>query len=190
MEKLIQCSKAGVKVELFIRGICCLRPGLPETENITVKSVVGRWLEHSRIFRFGDGEDERIFIGSGDLLNRNLERRVEAFIEVVTPDTKDQVRHILDAFREDNEKGRVMQPDGTYLRLEGGEGTSSQESLYWYFREIRCSEEEPAPVQPVPVEPTEEAASPVPEKIVMSTENEPEEKLTFGQRIMAWLRGN
>ena len=119
MEKLIQCSKAGVKVELFIRGICCLRPGLPETENITVKSVVGRWLEHSRIFRFGDGEDERIFIGSGDLLNRNLERRVEAFIEVVTPDTKDQVRHILDAFREDNEKGRVMQPDGTYLRLEG-----------------------------------------------------------------------
>ena len=190
MEKLIQCSRAGVKVELFIRGICCLRPGLPETENITVKSVVGRWLEHSRIFRFGDGEDERIFIGSGDLLNRNLERRVEAFIEVVTPDTKDQVRHILDAFREDNEKGRVMQPDGTYLRLEGGEGTSSQESLYWYFREIRCSEEEPAPVQPVPVEPTEEAASPVPEKIVMSTENEPEEKLTFGQRIMAWLRGN
>ena len=189
MEKLIQCSKAGVKVELFIRGICCLRPGLPETENITVKSVVGRWLEHSRIFRFGDGEDERIFIGSGDLLNRNLERRVEAFIEVVTPDTKDQVRHILDAFREDNEKGRVMQPDGTYLRLEGGEGTSSQESLYWYFREIRCSGEEPAPVQPVSVDPTEETGSPMPEKIVMSTENEPEEKLTFGQRILAWFRG-
>ena len=81
MEKMIECSRAGVKVELFIRGICSLRPGVPGlTENITVSSVVGRWLEHSRIYSFGDGEDQRIFIGSGDMLNRNLERRVEAFI--------------------------------------------------------------------------------------------------------------
>ena len=72
MEKLIACSQAGVKIELFIRGICCLRPGVPGmTENITVKSVVGRWLEHSRVYQFGEGDEARLFVGSGDLLNRN-----------------------------------------------------------------------------------------------------------------------
>ena len=143
MEKLIECSQAGVQVELFIRGICCLRPGIPgKTENIVVKSVIGRWLEHSRIYRFGEGEDERLFIGSGDLLNRNLERRVEAFIEVVTPDTRAQVNEILSAFRADREKSRLMQPDGSYIREEGGEGTSCQEALYRYFSGIRVSVED------------------------------------------------
>ena len=114
MEKLIECSQAGVKVELFIRGICSLRPGVPGmTENITVQSVVGRWLEHSRIYSFGEGERQRIFIGSGDLLNRNVERRVEAFIEAVTPDTREQLNRVLDALREDREKSRRMLPDGT-----------------------------------------------------------------------------
>ena len=134
MEKLIECSKAGVKVELYIRGICCLRPGIPgKTENITVKSVVGRWLEHSRIYKFGDGDEARMFIGSGDLLSRNLERRVEAFIEVVTPDTREQIDEILTAFKNDTEKSRRMLPDGSYVRDEGGEGTSCQEALYRYF---------------------------------------------------------
>ena len=136
MKKLIECSRAGVSVELFIRGICCLKPGIPGmTDHISVKSVVGRWLEHSRIFCFGAGEDERIFIGSGDLLNRNLERRVEAFAEVKTEDTKNQVREVLNAFRDDKEKARIMLPDGSYLREKGGEGTSSQERLYRYFSE-------------------------------------------------------
>ena len=140
MEKLIECSQAGVKVELFIRGICCLKPGVPgRTDNITVKSVVGRWLEHSRIYKFGEGDDERIFIGSGDMLNRNLERRVEAFIEVRTPETKAQMNKVLDALRADKEKSRVMQSDGTYIREEGGEGTSSQEALYRYFSNYKVS---------------------------------------------------
>ena len=134
MDKLIECSQAGVQVELFIRGICCLRPGVPgKTDNIKVTSVVGRWLEHSRIYSFGTGEEERLFIGSGDLLNRNLERRVEAFIEVTTPDTRAQIRRILDALRSDREKSRTMQPDGSYIREENGAGTSSQEALYQYF---------------------------------------------------------
>ena len=140
MEKLIECSQAGVKVELFIRGICCLCPGVPgRTENITVSSVVGRWLEHSRIYSFGEGEEQRLFIGSGDLLNRNLERRVEAFIEVTTPDTREQINEILHALRNDREKSRRMQPDGSYSREEGGEGTSSQEALYRYFSNRRVS---------------------------------------------------
>ena len=148
MDKLIECSQAGVQVELFIRGICCLRPGVPgKTDNIKVTSVVGRWLEHSRIYRFGTGEEERLFIGSGDLLNRNLERRVEAFIEVTTPDTRAQIRRILDALRSDREKSRTMQPDGSYIREENGAGTSSQEALYQYFsrQKVSLAPSEPAP---------------------------------------------
>ena len=140
MEKLIECSQAGVQVELFIRGICCLRPGIPgKTENITVRSVVGRWLEHSRIYSFGEGEDEKLFIGSGDLLNRNLERRVEAFVEILTPETREQIHEILNALREDREKSRTMQPDGNYVREPDGEGTSSQERLYQYFSKRRVA---------------------------------------------------
>ena len=134
MEKLIECSQAGVKIELFIRGICSLRPGIPGlTENITVSGIVGRWLEHSRIYSFGEGAAQRLFIGSGDLLNRNLERRVEAFIEAVSPDVRDQLNEILQALRADREKAWQMQSDGTYVRNEHGEGSSSQEALYRYF---------------------------------------------------------
>ncbi len=140
MDKLIQCSQAGVKIEVFILGICCLRPGIPGmTENVTVKSVVGRWLEHSRIYAFGEGEDERLFIGSGDLLTRNLDRRVEAFMEVRTPDTREQINMILSCLRRDREKSRTMQADGRYIREEGGTGTSSQEALYQYFSKRRVS---------------------------------------------------
>ena len=163
MEKLIECSQAGVKVELFIRGICSLRPGIPGmTDNITVRSVIGRWLEHSRIYSFGEGADQRLFIGSGDLLNRNLERRVEAFIEAVTPDTREQLNVILDALRNDREKSWLMQPDGTYVREDDGEGTSSQEALYRYFSSLRVSLAEPVaeePETPAAVETPGEKAS-------------------------------
>ena len=159
MQKLIECSQAGVKVELFIRGICCLRPGIPgKTENISVTSVVGRWLEHSRIYKFGEGDSARIFIGSGDLLNRNLERRVEAFAEVVTPFTREQINAVLDALRNDREKSRRMLPDGSYIREEGGEGSSSQEALYRYFSSIHvCPEGEPEEKAETKPEPAEES---------------------------------
>ena len=162
MEKLIECSQAGVQVELFIRGICCLRPGIPgKTENITVKSVVGRWLEHSRVYCFGEGEDEKLFIGSGDLLNRNLERRVEAFVEIRTPETREQIHEILNALREDREKSRTMQPDGSYIREPDGAGTSSQERLYQYFSKRRVSLDEEKP------EPAASAAGSIPVKPVL-----------------------
>ena len=162
MEKLIECSQAGVKIELFIRGICSLRPGVPGmTENITVKGVIGRWLEHSRIYSFGEGEEQRLFIGSGDMLNRNLERRVEAFMEAVTPDTREQLNEILDALRNDREKSWLMFPDGNYIREQGGEGTSSQEGLYRYFSNRKVSL-----IEEVPDEPEE------PEKPAISEETE------------------
>ena len=145
MEKLIECSQAGVRVELFIRGICSLRPGVPGiTENISVVSVVGRWLEHSRIYSFGEGPDQRLFIGSGDLLNRNLERRVEAFMEAVTPDTREQLNVILDALRNDREKGWRMLSDGTYVLEDDGGSTSSQEALYRYFSARKVALKEPS----------------------------------------------
>ena len=175
MEKLIECSQAGVRVELFIRGICCLRPGVHgKTENISVHSVVGRWLEHSRIYSFGEGEDQRLFIGSGDLLNRNLERRVEAFIEVVTPDTREQINEVLTALRRDREKSRTMLADGRYVREPGGEGTSSQEALYAYF-----SARSVCPEGPVPL----------PEKESGEGAAQPERRESFWQRLHRRLRG-
>ena len=176
MEKLIECSQAGVKVELFIRGICSLRPGIPGlTENITVSGVIGRWLEHSRIYSFGEGADQRLFIGSGDLLNRNLERRVEAFIEAVTPDVRTHLNEILQALRDDREKAWQMQADGTYVRKEHRPGTSSQEALYRYFSVQKVSLEdalneipevlpgEPPADEPEPVSKAVPEPEPVPE---------------------------
>ena len=197
MEKLIECSKAGVKIELFIRGICCLRPGIPGmTENITVTSVVGRWLEHSRIYSFGEGEDQRMFIGSGDLLSRNLEHRVEAFIEVVTPDTRAQINEVLNALRNDREKSRRMLPDGTYVRDKGGEGTSSQEALYRYFSAWKVSMEAPAPigqttapVEPAPVrsEPVAAERAPIPAPVKAMEITPPPEPVGLLRKIMSFF---
>ena len=190
MDKLIACSQAGVRVELFIRGICCLRPGVPGmTENITVKSVVGRWLEHSRIYKFGEGDTARMFIGSGDLLNRNLERRVEAFMEVVTPETREQIDRIITALREDREKSRTMQPDGTYTREEGGQGTASQEALYTYFSQRKVHLREELPPAPDPVPPPE----PKPEPVALPNVPQPKQPLeekpkSLFQRLRAKLR--
>ena len=134
MRALIAASQAGVRIELFVRGICCLRPGIPGyTDNITVKSVVGRYLEHSRIFAFGDQDDQRIFVGSGDLLNRNTQRRVEVFIECTSPELRTDVLYILEMLRQDSERCWTMQPDGTYERNPIVPGTSSQDRLYEYF---------------------------------------------------------
>ena len=185
MEKLIECSQAGVRVELFIRGICSLRPGLPGiTDRITVTGIIGRWLEHSRIYSFGDGKDQRLFIGSGDLLNRNLERRVEAFIEAVTPSTREQLNEILEALRRDREKSWRMRSDGTYVRDGDGEGTSSQEALYRYFSTRRVAlteEEETGELPETPALPPE--TEPRPEESSPADENDPARK-----KARSWLQ--
>ena len=134
MRALIAASQAGVRIELFVRGICCLRPGIPGfTENISVRSVVGRYLEHSRIFAFGELEDQRIFVGSGDLLNRNTQRRVEVFVECVDEDMRKDVLYVLEMLRQDQERCWTMLPDGTYDRSNIVPGTASQDRLYTYF---------------------------------------------------------
>lgn len=136
MEKLIEASQAGVKVEMVIRGICCLCPSIPGyTDNIRIKSIVGRYLEHSRIFIFGTGEQQRIFMGSGDLLNRNTRRRVEVFAEVRDGDPRREILHLVDAIRMDNQNSWEMLSDGSYVKdnSDHAEPLDSHTYLHHYF---------------------------------------------------------
>lgn len=136
MEKLIEASQAGVKVEMVIRGICCLCPGIPGyTDNIRIKSIVGRYLEHSRIFIFGTGEQQRIFMGSGDLLNRNTRRRVEVFAEVRDGDPRREILHLVDAIRMDNQNSWEMLSNGSYVKdnSDHAEPLDSHTYLHHYF---------------------------------------------------------
>ncbi len=119
IQLLYMASQAGVKVDLFVRGICCLRPGIPGvSENIQVISIVGRFLEHSRIYYFYNGGAEEIYLGSADLMPRNIDRRVEVLFPV---EDKQMIQHIrdniLNYYSKDNTKGRKMLPDGSYSRL-------------------------------------------------------------------------
>jgi polyphosphate kinase len=130
IQALIRAGRAGVRVELIVRGVCCLRPGLPgASETIHVTSIVGRFLEHSRIFWFRNGGDEEVYLGSADLMPRNLDRRVEVLFPV-----KDQalVRHlrdeVLETYLRDNKRARRMRSDGSYERLAPGEGEAPLDS--------------------------------------------------------------
>lgn len=116
---LYEASSCGVKIDLIVRGICCLRVGIPGvSENITVRSIVGNFLEHSRIFYFLNGGDEDIYMGSADWMPRNLDRRVEIVFPVIEENLKKKAFHVLELEMEDNVKARVMQPDGNYTRID------------------------------------------------------------------------
>jgi len=131
---LYRASQAGIRVDLLVRGVCCLRPGIGDvSENIRVTSVVGRFLEHSRIFYFRNGGKEEIYLGSADLMPRNLNRRVEILFPVEDEELRDRIRDgILTEYLLDNVKARRMQPDGTYkraARTDGQPAWNSQEIL-------------------------------------------------------------
>ncbi len=145
--KLAEASRAGVKVELVIRGICCLIAGVEgHTENITVRSIVGRFLEHSRIFIFGEeNDDQKIYIGSADYMSRNTVRRVEVAVPIEDERLKKRIRAMFGILMRDNVKARVMLPDGNYVhaeRKEGEEAVNSQE--YFYEEAYRRLEEKAA----------------------------------------------
>lgn len=117
IDKLSEASGAGVRIQLILRGICCLLPGIRgKTENINITSVVGRFLEHSRIYCFGQGENSKIYISSADLMTRNATRRVEVACPVLDADVKRQLMEILDIMLADNVKSRVLNPDGSYKK--------------------------------------------------------------------------
>ncbi len=112
---LYEASRAGVRVDLIIRGICCLRPGLPGvSEHIRVISVIGRFLEHSRAFWFRNGGEEEVYIGSGDWMPRNLDRRIEAAVPIRDPHHRAVLRQVLELMWRDNRQAWELQPDGTY----------------------------------------------------------------------------
>jgi len=118
IELMYKASKAGVKIELIVRGICCLIPQLEGvSENITVRSIVGTFLEHSRIFYFENGGNPEIYMASADWMSRNLDRRVEIMFPVEDAKLKKEVKHILDVQLADNVKAQLMQPDGSYVKV-------------------------------------------------------------------------
>ncbi len=117
IDKLIEASRAGVKVEMIVRGICCLRGGVPGwTDNIHIISIVGRYLEHSRIYIFGQGEQARYYIGSADWMTRNTLRRVEVAAPVYDEALKARLLQIFEVMWRDNRQARDQQPDGSYVR--------------------------------------------------------------------------
>lgn len=128
MEHLIQASQAGVTIDLIVRGICCLLPGVPGmTENIRVISIVGRFLEHSRIYRFGRGDREELYIASADLMTRNMLRRVEIAAPVRDPELRSSIRKMFDTMLRDNRQARQLLPDGSYVPVQTpGQAVDSQ----------------------------------------------------------------
>ena len=133
IDKLIEASKAGVKIDMIVRGICCLRGGVVgETDNICIISVVGRFLEHSRIYIFGEGAESKVFISSADWMTRNTLRRVEVATPILDEACKARLETIYDVIWRDNIQAREQQPDGNYRRRYPGVSTpvSSQNWLY------------------------------------------------------------
>lgn len=141
IDALVSASKSGVKIDLIIRGICCLQTGLKkQTDNITVRSIVGRYLEHSRIFIFGaDPEKRQVFIGSADCMTRNTSRRVEIITPVFDRTSADKLVSMTDLMLEDNVKSSILMPNGDYVSVselsddkakENKVGIDSQLMLY------------------------------------------------------------
>ncbi len=127
IDKLVEAGKAGVRVDLVIRGICCLIPGIEgETDNITVTSIVGRYLEHSRIYYFHHHGDEKFYISSADLMTRNLERRLEIAAPVYVLPIKQKLKEHLDSLLLDDVKARILQADGRYIRKPTVQGFHAQ----------------------------------------------------------------
>ena len=151
IEKISQASCAGVRVDMIVRGICCVRAGVPgRTENVHIRSLVGRYLEHSRIYCFGSGEDMRIYIASGDFLTRNTERRVEVGVRIDDAKIAQKLRGILDLQLRDTVNAREMQPDGSYVKvkpLPGQPPVDSQMAMFGYF--TNGFEMQPDPVRKV-----------------------------------------
>ncbi len=136
IKTLIRASEKGVQITLIIRGICCLVPGVTgKTDNIKVISIVGRFLEHSRIYAFGSKEERKIYISSGDMMTRNTEHRVEISCPIVSEESKEKIEHILDVIMKDNVKARILQNDKKYIKLLSKEDEESINSQLTFMKE-------------------------------------------------------
>lgn len=121
--KLYQASQAGVQIKLLVRGVCCLKPGLPEiSENIEIRSILGRFLEHSRIFYFKNGGEEELYLSSADWMTRNMHNRIEIMFPVYDEIIQNHLKDILDYYWKDNTAAWKLNPDGSYTKMSHKEG--------------------------------------------------------------------
>lgn len=149
IEKLAEASRAGVRVELIVRGICCLIAGVPEeTESIRVISIVGRFLEHSRIYIFGSGERRRVYISSADFMTRNTEKRVEVAAPILDERIANRVCEMFNTMFSDNVKARELCPDGQYRRVSNAGKVPLNSQSYFYEQAYKLAEKLPAEKQP------------------------------------------
>ena len=166
--KLEEASCAGVRIDMIVRGICCVRAGVPgKTENLHIRSLVGRYLEHGRIYSFFDGVNTRTYIASGDFLTRNTECRVEVGVRVEDPVLKEKLDSILRLQLSDNVNAREMQPDGSYQKVKPAPGeplVNSQMGMYDLLRDDWTARDKAdAPVEPPkPIKAPEKPAAPAP----------------------------
>ncbi len=143
IKALYRASQKGVKIRLLVRGICCLRPGVPGvSENIEIRSIVGRFLEHSRILYFKNAGEEEIYLSSADWMPRNLYRRVEVMFPVPEPAAKAQLKYILNTYWRDNAKARRLKTDGTYSRLAPPKGEEPFSAQEYFLNELRMHEKD------------------------------------------------
>ena len=141
--KLYEASRAGVKIELIVRGICVIIPGIPGvSDNITVRSLVGRFLEHSRVFWFANGGREELYIGSADWMPRNLNDRVELMIPVKDPDICRRLKNMIDLELADNQKAHIMQSDGSWRKFIAPENMVAAQARFQKLAEQRDREDE------------------------------------------------
>ena len=141
IQELYAAGKAGVRIQMNVRGICCLRPGLPGTsDNIRVVSIVDRYLEHSRVFVFNNGGDSEVYLSSADWMPRNMDRRVELMFPVRQQALKEQVVEIMRAQLADNQKARMLKPDGTYERVAAGRSEPLRVQEYLYQKNVEEQE--------------------------------------------------
>ena len=132
IDKLVEASQAGVKIEMIVRGICCLIPGVKGyTENIKVISIVGRFLEHSRIYRFGTKEREKVYIGSADFMTRNTIRRVEVAVPILDQQVRDHLDHMFEMMMSDDEKGKELTSKGLYVSRNLSEIKMDSQELFY-----------------------------------------------------------
>jgi polyphosphate kinase len=131
IDALYAASQRGARVDLIVRGVCSLRPGVPElSENISVRSILGRYLEHSRIFRFGaDPRSASYYIGSADLMRRNLDGRVEVLLPITDPVLKERLSEIMEVSLKDDMLAWELSADGTWHRVSGDRGVDTHREL-------------------------------------------------------------
>jgi polyphosphate kinase len=147
IEALYAAALAGVQIDLIVRGVCCFKPGLPGvSENARVVSIIGRFLEHSRIYYFHNGGDPQIYVGSADLMRRNLERRVEVLFPIEDPKQRTAIRQdLLEIYLRDTKKAHDLQPDGTYRRVRPQDGEEPFSAQDWFLAQ-RTAQTDPSTV--------------------------------------------